>query len=194
MTDQKQNRQPCRIDQPRKPETIGEHFSNDVSIEELSCEEITAEESYRAVWERVEEYCGMAVDAKKDLAYLGRKTHGILMIDAMLLMRSAGENDPPSCWYPLAKELRANPPVFTQSDNDPAQVFRIAAEYAGIPWASCDCLRLNEARSIRSYRDGWLWMAQWRLDRDSSLSKLRDWLWENDAMPDKPSTPPWFGK
>jgi hypothetical protein len=192
----------------RKPETIGEHFRNDVTIDEISMGEIdwdALDKRYRYTHisqGTMEGYCQEAVDAKVGLPYLGPKTHGDLMVDAMLLLDKAEGRKAPECWYAVAKKLRANPPVFSTDEKkvedagghglvylgEPNEdIWRRVFEYAGVVRNPS-----YQFPACTTYRDCWQYLARLPVKPlPEPLAKVRDWLWENDAMPDKPALPPW---
>jgi hypothetical protein len=124
MTDQKQKPRPCENDQ--RQETIGEHFGSCVTIEEISDGEIDIEEiekKYKASdfnWDAIEESCQIAMEEKASRPYLGRKTNGDLMADAMAWCKKTLGADMPKFWYPVIKKLRESTPepVLVKSDGD----------------------------------------------------------------------------
>jgi hypothetical protein len=221
MTDQRQETQPCknndqtrtlvgqdlvangseelpRAESAKRIVTIGEHFGDSVTIDKISMGEIdwdALDKKYRHTHvsqDTMVGYCQQAVAAKKDLPYAGPQTHGNLMVDAMLLLDKSEGRKPPECWYPVAKKLRANPPVFSTAaaSADFTSVWVRALELSGVKGIGPgDMAALS--RECKTYRDGWTLLAKWITYDDSPIAKLRDWLWENDAMSDKPTAPPW---
>lgn len=198
MTDQKQNLRPCKDNDQkqgeavalRKLKTIGEHFEGRVTIDEISNGEIdwkVLDEKYR--YTHVSEdtmisYCQAAVDEIADQPYLGPQTHGRIMVAAMLALDKAEGRKAPECWYKVAKELRASPPVFAFEDTHPnALDWKKLFEYAGVGWQDNDYFPLCD-----TYREGWQFLADCHTN---DHRQVRDWLWEHDAMPDKPASPPW---
>jgi hypothetical protein len=168
---------------------------NELSEERLEEYKQEARDRYQEMWARIDwetitKYSREAVKGKAHLPYLGRKTCGMLMKDAMLLMRAEGAGDPPRCWYRVAKNLYASPPNFNTSRN----IYVEACRELGIEYPE----EVKACGHPDNYAQAWGRMASlmsgWNLTRftnGENLAKLRDWLFEHDASEGKPAKPPW---
>lgn len=75
------------------------------------------------------------------------------------------------------------------SVSDGFELLSHAARNAGIDIAPYKG-RLGFVPTMSGWRGGWLYLSKLP-DLPKPLAKLRDWLWEHDAAPDKPEAPPW---
>jgi hypothetical protein len=203
MTDQNQNPQPCGTDQrqTRRVETIRDHFGHNVTLDKITEDEIDKDKidkySLRVDWDGLEECCREVVEEWGARGYLGRKTNGDVMAEAGVRWTDRnGGKKVDKFWWAVAAKFRneGGPSKYSEfaSPGFPSPL-EVAARNAGLDITPYRDLIANQPRE-GGYRAGWKFLAQWLAEDPRELpdlAKLRDWLFENDAMPDKPATPPW---
>ena len=205
MTDQSQNQNHSHVltDPLRKLETIGEHFGYTVTLEQITEGEIREDKidkyGLRVDWAGLRECCQEVKDEWEKRGYLGLKTNGNIMAEGGVrwTARNRGAKVDKFWWAVAAKFREAGGP--SKYERDPevqapvhSIVFIRAAEETGIDLTPV-IDQLKYLREVQSYRDGWnaLCFVNPNWPHYELLEKLRDWLFENDAMPDKPPAPPW---
>jgi hypothetical protein len=106
-TDQKQQ-------QPRVVETIEMHFGTDgVDMAEITDglfkETIESKRLDRKVQESLLTFCDEIIIDWSPRPYLGRKTHGDIMAEAMGRFTAKRGEEVPKYWYPIVRQLRESP-------------------------------------------------------------------------------------
>jgi hypothetical protein len=198
MTDQNQKQTTSAM--PRRMPTILDHFGYTVTIDDISDGEIDQAKldryGLRDQMKGMRECCQAVKDSMDRLPYLGRKTNGDIMAKAMVLWTEKNHGRVDKYWYRVAKTLRQGGPSVLKPETEwqaPAlsSVYINAADNTGVDLAPFE--NVLNISGVESYRDGWKHLVGLcgHGELPEPLQKLRDWLWENDAMPDKPAAPPW---
>jgi hypothetical protein len=100
-------------DQKQNPETIAQHFaSGGVDMNDITdglFEETEQSEHFDEVdVKTLLQICDAVIQDFGQRRYLGRKTHGDIMAEAMVRFTKKYGQNVPLYWYPIAKQLRAS--------------------------------------------------------------------------------------
>jgi hypothetical protein len=148
-------------------------------------------------WPQLVKCCRDAIKAKAGQPYLGRKTNGDLMADAMTRLKERSNKFTPRYWYPVVKRLRESggtkvAPVIKTGDRWAGPVLAAGMAATGETLDRHRGQLLEISKAVEHYRHGWevLNVLTIQHPNDAGLARLRQWFWESDCLPDKP-VPPW---
>jgi hypothetical protein len=107
--------------------TIGQHFTRSVEMDVITCGEWEDMWAWEDVWDETRDFddiraderaaiddqnemlckiCDEVIRERQARIYQGRKTHGEIMVEAMLRYTKKHGWKVPAYWYPIAKKLK----------------------------------------------------------------------------------------
>lgn len=122
LTDFDQNQEP----QPQV-ETIALHFAGAADLDDITDGDFTQNTDYEPDpdLDALVEYCNVIIKEWATRLYLGRKTNGDIMAQAMVRFTTETGTNAPPCWYAIVKALRQSPAQkqFVQEPDNTPPIF-----------------------------------------------------------------------